>query len=150
MSSRQFLSLCPLCWRVSRSIGWRSIWKRNRHTVARVCNAEKVVVVHKTSRLEFERMKHSDKSEKEIARMVRSDVCSLAFFLTFMTWSHHPLLVYSTDSRNRAYFSSFFSSTASRGRGRLWVPERETEDPQGEPGRDPDLPQVRTEESTNT
>ena len=30
-------------------------------------------------------MKHSDKSEKEIARMVRNDFCSLAFFLTFHT-----------------------------------------------------------------
>lgn len=53
-------------------------------------------------------MKHSDKSEKEIARMVSCDVCSLAFFLSHIS---HTILsslcvVYSTDSRNHAYLSS--------------------------------------------
>ena len=44
------------------------------HAAGSASLAEKVVVVHKTSRLQFQRMKHSDLSEEEVAHMVREDV----------------------------------------------------------------------------
>lgn len=74
MSSWRVLSLCPLCRRANVSIGPRGSWKRRIHTAASVSDAEKVVVVHKTSRLEFEQMKYPAMSEKEIARMVSRPV----------------------------------------------------------------------------
>lgn len=64
--------LCPLCRRASARLGWGDggLWSRGAHVQGGPVTAERVLVVHKTSRLDFEKLKRPDLSEKEIADRV--------------------------------------------------------------------------------
>ena len=64
MGSRRVLaSLCVLYSRTGSLV-------RNIYSPAVGCKAENVVVVHKTSRLDFEKMKRPDLSDNDMALMV--------------------------------------------------------------------------------
>ena len=69
-SCRVLWVLCSLCSRASSRGRWRWDCRRSAHSAAGVGGAEKVVVVHKTSRLDFVKMNQPDKTEHDIARIV--------------------------------------------------------------------------------
>ena len=97
MSSWRVFSLCPLCSSVNTRIRWRRSWKRRTHTTDSVCDAKKVVVVHKTSRLEFEQMKRPDLSTREVEYVVSDQLsyslCFIIFQASFILSSSSVTLV---------------------------------------------------------
>jgi hypothetical protein len=62
--------LCPLCRRGSQRARWSWNLRGSAHSTTAVSRAEKVVVVHKTSRLDFEKMKRPEMTDRDIARML--------------------------------------------------------------------------------
>lgn len=68
---RRLWQRCPLCHRVASRLAPERMNFRGLHAAgSAVAGRRKVVVVHKTSRLEFEKIKQPHLSETEIKDMV--------------------------------------------------------------------------------